>query len=154
MLVSHREPQRGSSCMGLCSEPASWLHAWHGRCLNCSFRAHFVAGNPPSCSQLLLSAFMSLPLPISFSFIWNPSLSVLSHLSLCLSHLPFIMLPYLTMSFDTSPLLSASVYSHPSFSLFYLSSFFPLFIPLPWSVSPFLSLSVLISLSNPTLSAR
>lgn len=140
MLVSHREPQRGSSCMGLCSEPASWLHAWHGRCLNCSFRAHFVAGNPPSCSQLLLSAFMSLPLPISFSFIWNPSLSVLSHLSLCLSHLPFIMLPYLTMSFDTSPLLSASVYFHPSFSLF---------TSLVFSLSSFLypGLSALSSLS-------
>lgn len=79
ITVSHRHRIRGgqASCV-LSSEPASWPHAWHGRCLNCSFRAHFRAGIPPSCFQLLLCAFMSLPLPISFSFIWILSLSVLS----------------------------------------------------------------------------
>lgn len=52
------------------------------------------------------------------------------------------MLPYLTMSSDTSPLFSASVCFHPcSLST---SLVFPLSIPLSWSVSlpPPLSLSL------------
>lgn len=135
-----------ASCV-LCSEPASWPHAWHSWCLNSSFRAHFGAGNPPSFSQLQLSAFMSLPLRICFSFIWNPSLSILSP-SLSLS--PWLTLYYASLSnhviWHFSSAFSLSIFSSP-FSL-YLSSF-SLFIPLSWSVSPFLS--VLIS-PSPTRS--
>lgn len=136
-----------ASCV-LCSEPASWPHAWHSWCLNSSFRAHFGAGNPPSFSQLQLSAFMSLPLRICFSFIWNPSLSILSP-SLSLS--PWLTLYYASLSnhviWHFSSAFSLSIFSSP-FSL-YLSSF-SLFIPLSWSVSPFLS--VLIS-PSPTRSS-
>lgn len=42
--------QSGLFCV-LSSEPASWLHAWPGRCLSCSFRACFRAGIPPSRSR-------------------------------------------------------------------------------------------------------
>lgn len=93
-----------------------------------------------SCSLLLcLSLCLSVSLSSGIHFFLY-----YHHLSLCLSALPFIMLPYLAMSSDTSPLLS--VYFH-SVS-FYLSSFFSLLIPLSWSSF----FSVLISLS-PTCSS-
>lgn len=64
--------------------------------------------------------------------------------SLCLSGLPFIMPPYLTMSSDTCPLLSASVYFHPlclpTFPFFLSSSLYPglsgPFLPLRSNFSP------------------
>lgn len=129
----------------LCCEPASWPHAWHGWCLNCSFRAHFKAGNLPSYSQLLLSAFMSLPLPISFSFIWNPSLSILSP-SLSLS--VWLTLYYASLSnhviWHFSSAFSLSIFS--SLFSFYLSSF-SLFIPCVLVCQPFpLSLVWFLSL--------
>lgn len=133
----------------LCSEPVSWPHAWHGWCLNCSFRAHFRAGNPPSYSQL--SAFMSLPLPISFSFIWNPSLSILSpSLSLSL----WLTLYYASLSNHVIWHFSAfslSIFSSPF--AFYLSSFSSLH-PSVLVCQPFsLSLLWFLSLSNLRLSA-
>lgn len=146
--VSYREGTE-ALCV-LSSEPESWPHAWHGWCLKRSFRAHFRAGNLPSCSQLLLSAFMSLPLPISFSFIWNPSLSILSpslSLSLCLTLYYSSLSNHVIWHFSSA--FSLSIFS----SLFsFCFSSFSLFVPLSWSVSPFLFFSVLISLS-PTWSS-
>lgn len=134
-----------------CSEPVSWPHAWHGWCLNCLFRVRFQAGNPPFFSLLLLSAscvshWLSVALLSGMHlFLFHP------HLCLCLSGLLFIMYSYLTMSSDTSPLLSASVYFNP-LSL-YTSLVFSSLFPLSWSVSFFLPLRSDFSLSNLLLSA-
>lgn len=108
-----------------------------------SWDSSFLLSAPALCFYVSPSAYQFLFYldSISFCFI---------SISLCLCSLPFIMLPYLTMSSDTSPLFSASVCFHPcSLST---SLVFPLSIPLSWSVSlppSSLSLSVLISvLSN------
>lgn len=113
-----------ASCV-LCSEPASWPHAWHSWCLNSSFRAH---SEPGILLPSLSSSFLLLCLSpcVSVSLLSGIHLFLFYlHPSLCLPDLPFIMLPYLTMSSDTSPLLSASLYFHPlslSTSLVFLSS--------------------------------
>lgn len=116
-------------------------------CANCSFRACLLAWIPPLITGLC--AFVSL-LCLSVSFLSGFHLFLFYlHPSLCLSGSPFIMLSYLTMSSDTSALLSASVYSHPVLP----SSSFALLIPPYWPVSPCLSLSLFrfLSLSNPLL---
>lgn len=108
-------------------------HAWHGLCLNCSFgsgESSFLLSSPALC-------FYGSPLPISFFFFLSGIhlFVFLLHSSLCHSDLPFIMLPYLTMWSDTSPLLSALVYFHPL--CLSTSLGFSLFIPLSCPVSPF-----------------
>lgn len=110
-------------------------------CANCSFRACLLAWIPPLITGLC--AFVSL-LCLSVSFLSGFHLFLFYlHPSLCLSGSPFIMLSYLTMSSDTSALLSASVYSHPVLP----SSSFALLIPPYWPVSPCLSLSLFRFLS-------
>lgn len=93
-------------------------------------------GNSASSSQLLLSAFMTLPLPISFTFIWNTSLSIVSlYLSLPL----WLTLYYASLSihdiWHVSSAFSLSIFSS-SFSRFVLSH------PSILVCQPFLSLSL------------
>lgn len=132
-------PQKAVLCARLWTwELASRLPCW---CLNCSFRDSFRAGNPPPCSQLLLSAFYVSPSAHQF-FLYLESISLFYlHPSLCLSGLPFVMLPYLTMLSDTSPLLSAFHLLSLSTSLVFLS------------LSLYAGLSALSSLSLSTCSS-